>query len=143
MVIYSNRYRSEADGGSRSSIRLNRPGPHRRVCFPLLRKLAFATKSLCAPTYFVWDALYRLSRGAGYRPSRPGGLSMEDLAKMKVDPVYAASKFLQKAEDAGASITVVTAEEIRKYGYRTPADILRGVRGFYVINGRNYSYVGH
>jgi len=72
-----------------------------------------------------------------------GGLSMEDLAKMKVDPVYAASKFLQKAEDAGASITVVTAEEIRKYGYRTPADILRGVRGFYVINGRNYSYVGH
>ena len=72
-----------------------------------------------------------------------GGLSMEDLAKMKVDPVYAASKFLQKAEDAGASITVVTAEEIRKYGYRTPADVLRGVRGFYVINGRNYSYVGH
>jgi outer membrane receptor for ferrienterochelin and colicins len=71
-----------------------------------------------------------------------GGLSMEDLAKMKVESVYGASKFLQKAADAPASITVVTAEEIQKHGYRTLADVLRSVRGFYVINDRNYSYVG-
>ena len=71
-----------------------------------------------------------------------GGLSMEDLTKMKVESVYGASKFLQKAADAPASITVVTAEEIQKHGYRTLADVLRSVRGFYVINDRNYSYVG-
>jgi outer membrane receptor for ferrienterochelin and colicin len=71
-----------------------------------------------------------------------GGLSIEDLAKMKVESVYGASKFLQKASDAPTSVTVVTAEQIQKYGYRTLADILRSVRGFYVINDRNYSYVG-
>ncbi len=71
-----------------------------------------------------------------------GKQSMEDLVKMKVDSVYGATKFLQKAEDAASSITVVTAEEIQKHGYRTLADVLRGVRSFYVINDRNYSYVG-
>jgi len=71
-----------------------------------------------------------------------GGQSMEDLAKMKVESVYGASKFLQKAADTSVSITVVTAEEIQKHGYRTLADVLRSVRGFYVINDRNYSYVG-
>jgi outer membrane receptor for ferrienterochelin and colicins len=76
------------------------------------------------------------------RQTELGGRSMEDLAKMKVESVYGASKFLQKAADTPASVTVVTAEEIQKHGYRTLADVLRSVRGFYVINDRNYSYVG-
>jgi outer membrane receptor for ferrienterochelin and colicins len=71
-----------------------------------------------------------------------GEQSIEDLAKMKMKSVYGASEFLQNAEDAASSITVITAGEIQKHGYRTIADVLRSVRGFYVINDRNYSYVG-
>src|ERR1700686_596595 len=68
------------------------------------------------------------------RQTELAGRSMEDLAKMKVESVYGASKFLQKAADTPASVTVVTAGEIQKHGYRTLADVLRSVRSFYVIN---------
>ena len=70
------------------------------------------------------------------------GLSIEDLAKVKVDSVYGASKFLQKASDSPTSVTVVTGEDIQKHGYRTLADVLKTVRGFYIIYDRNYTYVG-
>jgi outer membrane receptor for ferrienterochelin and colicins len=66
-------------------------------------------------------------------------LSLEDLKKVQV---YSASMYLQDDRQAPSSVTVVTADEIRKCGYRTLADILRSVRGFYVSYDRNYSYVG-
>src|SRR5687767_13325484 len=66
-------------------------------------------------------------------------LALEDLLKVKV---YAASKFLQEAAQAPASVSVISADEIRNHGYRTLADILRSVRGFYVTYDRDYSYVG-
>ena len=65
--------------------------------------------------------------------------TLEQLGTMKV---YSASKHLQAASDAPSSVTVVTADEIQKYGYRTLADILKTVPGFFVTNDRNYSSVG-
>lgn len=69
-------------------------------------------------------------------------LSIEELLSIQVDEVYTASRYVQKIADAPASITVVTADDIRKHGYRTLADILRSIRGLYVTNDRAYSYVG-
>lgn len=56
--------------------------------------------------------------------------------------VYSASHYLQKASDAPASVTVISALDIRDHGWRTLGDITRSVRGMYVSYDRNYSYVG-
>jgi outer membrane receptor for ferrienterochelin and colicins len=69
-------------------------------------------------------------------------LSFEDLSKVKVDAVYAASRRLQKVTEAPASVSLVTSDEIKFYGYRTLADILRSVRGVDVSSDRNYGYIG-
>jgi iron complex outermembrane receptor protein len=66
-------------------------------------------------------------------------LSLEDLKKVQV---YSASLYLQDDRKAPSSVTVVTADEIQRCGYRTLADILSSVRGFYITYDRNYSYVG-
>jgi outer membrane receptor for ferrienterochelin and colicins len=69
-------------------------------------------------------------------------LSMEQLMEIEVATVFGASKFEQKVTDAPASVSIVTTDEIKKYGYRTLGDILRSVRGFYVSYDRNYSFLG-
>ncbi len=69
-------------------------------------------------------------------------MSLEDLMSVEIDSVYGASGFKQKVTEAPASVTIITSDEIQKYGYRTLADILRNVRGFYVTYDRNYSYLG-
>jgi iron complex outermembrane receptor protein len=69
-------------------------------------------------------------------------MSLEDLMALDIDSVYGASGFKQKVTEAPASVTIITSEEIQRYGYRTLADILRNVRGFYVSSDRNYSYLG-
>ena len=68
--------------------------------------------------------------------------SLEELMSIRIDSVYGVSGFKQKVTEAPASVTIITSEEIQKYGYRTLADILRNVRGFYVSYDRNYSYLG-
>ncbi|HXR15355.1 MAG TPA: TonB-dependent receptor [Terriglobales bacterium] len=65
--------------------------------------------------------------------------SLEELTNIQV---YSASKHMQSATEAPASVTVVTADEIQKYGYRNLADILRSVPGFYVTYDRDYTFVG-
>lgn len=69
-------------------------------------------------------------------------MSIEDLMRVQVEPVFGASKRLQPVTEAPASVTIVTADDIARYGFRTLADILRSVRGFYVTYDRNYSYIG-
>ena len=69
----------------------------------------------------------------------PTLLSLEQLLDLDVQ---SASKFTQKASEAPSSVTVVSAAEIRRLGYRRLADILNSVRGLYVTSDRNYSYLG-
>ena len=66
-------------------------------------------------------------------------MSLEELINL---PVVGASKYAQKLSEAPADVSIVTRDEIKKYGYRTLADILKSERSFYVRNDRIYSYLG-
>jgi len=68
-----------------------------------------------------------------------GTVSLEELGNIQV---YSASKHLQSIRDAPSSVTVITADEIQRYGYRTLSDILETVRGFYITYDRDYTFVG-
>lgn len=69
-------------------------------------------------------------------------LPLEALMDIEVPKVYGASKLEQRATEAPASVTVITADEIKKYGHRTLADVLRNVQGFNVSYDRNYAFLG-
>ncbi|MDE5459052.1 TonB-dependent receptor plug domain-containing protein, partial [Bradyrhizobium sp. CSA112] len=56
--------------------------------------------------------------------------------------VTTASRYAQSALEAPAVVSVVTAEDIRLFGYRTLADVLAGMRGLYVSYDRSYHYLG-
>ncbi len=68
-------------------------------------------------------------------------MPIEDLTDMSYT-VYGASRYKQTTAEAPSSVTVITADEIRKYGYRTLADVLNSVKGLYTTYDRNYSYLG-
>lgn len=95
---------------------------------------------------FLFFNLASLTRAAtpdrvGPKPS-VADLSLEQLMQIEVGTVYGASKFEQKTTRAPSSVTIVTAEDIKVYGYRTLADILQTVSGFYVTSDRAYTYIG-
>ena len=60
----------------------------------------------------------------------------------EIPSVYGAAKYDQKVHEAPAAVTIITAEQIRKYGYRTFAQILDSVPGLFTTNDRNYGYLG-
>lgn len=56
--------------------------------------------------------------------------------------ISTASKYAQTMAHAAASVTIISSEEIRRYGWQTLADVMQTVRGFYGSYDRNYHYIG-
>lgn len=67
------------------------------------------------------------------------GLSIEELLNVEV---ISASRLGQKPNQAPSSLSVLTAGDIRTFGWRTLAEALNAMRGLYTSNDRNYSYLG-
>ncbi len=65
--------------------------------------------------------------------------SLESLLNIKIS---SASKFLETSTLAPSSVSIITAEEIEKFGYRSFSEILNSVRDFYLSYDRNYNYLG-
>jgi outer membrane receptor for ferrienterochelin and colicins len=98
----------------------------------------------CVPLVVILAVVMGLpSTASAQEPApRTSPMSLEDLMRVQIEPVFGASKRLQPVTEAPASVSIITADDIARYGYRTLADVLRGVRGFYVTYDRNYSYTG-
>ncbi|WP_229828065.1 TonB-dependent receptor plug domain-containing protein [Pigmentiphaga litoralis] len=67
-------------------------------------------------------------------------LPLEQLLEVAV--VRTATRLPQPISDAPSAVVVLTAKEIREFGWRTLADALATLPGLYVTSDRNYSYLG-
>lgn len=103
----------------------------RRAAVPVFGAAALASTSA------EGAAAANAARGASY-----ADLSLEQLMDLKIERVYGASRHEQKVTHAPSAVSIVTAEEIKQHGWRTLGEVLRRVRGLYVADDRNYSYLG-
>lgn len=69
-----------------------------------------------------------------------GQMSLEQLMDVEI-AVEGASKYSQGRDETPASVSVVTAQDIKDYGYRTLADVLQSIRGLNVTYDRVYRHV--
>jgi iron complex outermembrane receptor protein len=69
-------------------------------------------------------------------------LASVPLEQLLIMDVYSASRFVQKTREAPSTVVVITAADIRRFGWRTLADVARSVRGLHVHYDRSYSYLG-
>ncbi|MBL9202336.1 MAG: TonB-dependent receptor [Opitutaceae bacterium] len=80
-------------------------------------------------------------------PSRAGeaglaDLSLRELLNVQFDTVSTASRRSQRIWEAPASVSLVTREEIKAFGYRTLADAIAATPGAYTTDDRYYTYLG-
>ncbi|MCE5270936.1 TonB-dependent receptor [bacterium] len=80
-----------------------------------------------------------LSSPATSQEAVPGLTDLDSLLEVRIST---ASKYEQTAGEAPAAVTIVTAEEIARFGYRTLTEVLENVRGFYSTNDRLLDYIG-
>jgi iron complex outermembrane receptor protein len=66
-------------------------------------------------------------------------LSLDSLLNTKIS---SAAKYEQTISEAASSVTIITADDIQRHGYRSLPEALSAARGFYLSYDRNYSFLG-
>ena len=89
----------------------------------------------------LWTPLAARAQAAP-TPNDLTRMSIEDLLGVEFDKVYGASRFVQDIRRAPASVTIISAEDIDRHGYRTISEAVETAAGFYATNDRNYTTMG-
>ncbi|MDO9050901.1 MAG: TonB-dependent receptor [Methylotenera sp.] len=71
-----------------------------------------------------------------------GDLTQIPIEQLVTMDVQSASKIANQISIAPSAVSIVTAEDIKAYGYHTLAEILESMRGLYITNDRAYSFLG-
>jgi iron complex outermembrane receptor protein len=69
-------------------------------------------------------------------------IEVQDLDGLLSTPISTGAKYAQNIRQVSGSVSIVTAEDIRRFGYHTLEDVLQSMAGIYASNDRNYSYIG-
>ncbi|CAB3675829.1 TonB-dependent receptor plug domain-containing protein [Paraburkholderia rhynchosiae] len=97
-----------------------------------------ALATLSSPAVFAASEP-RASEAPGSDSTELAAMPLEALMQVTVNT---ASRFDQSVTDAPAAVVVLTAEDIRQFGWRTLAEALASLPGLYVTNDRSYEYLG-
>ena len=66
-------------------------------------------------------------------------MTLESLMEVRV---IGASRYEQKLSEAPSYVSIVTRDDIRRFGYRNLTDVLRSIPGVFTSYDRNYNYAG-
>jgi iron complex outermembrane receptor protein len=100
-------------------------------------------KIFCAHFLFTLAVLGVMLGAAQARTQSSGeDLMSIDFEKLVKTEVLTASKLALQVSDSPAAVSIVTAEDIRTFGYKTLADVINGMRGLYTTYDGRYEYLG-
>ena len=97
-------------------------------------RIAVATAAICGA---FGQSAVPAARAQEAEPAST--ISLDSLLNTRIS---AASKYEQTSAEAPASVTILSSDDLRAFGYRTLQEVLESVRGFYVSNDRNYPFLG-
>jgi outer membrane receptor protein involved in Fe transport len=90
----------------------------------------------------VWLGSLGLSLAVTFPARAASDLTAMSLEQLMEIPVMAASKYEQPQSQVAASVSVITREDIRSFGWLTLGEALASLPGFHITNDRQYTYVG-
>lgn len=94
-------------------------------------------------SHLVLILLFALAGGPTQaQENKTDNLAEQSLEQLMNVRVVSAAMHDQNPSEAPGDVTVITSQEIRQWGYRTLADALSYVRGFYLSPDLSYTYVG-
>jgi len=115
-------------------------GGHRHK--KLAANLLCASRSLAPPRQRLLLALLLTGAQLAFATPEHGDITDIPFEKLLATEIITAARLAKQVSDAPSAVSIVTAQDIRQYGYRSLTDILNGMRGLYVTQGPFYGLLG-